>query len=183
MTDSQTFFGLNVVRQGATGKFVRERDIKNLPFYEFWRDSSVGSTSIKHPVSGNLIYLHDWEAFCRQFIKTGQHRYNETKPAKRTQSRPQTSSPATATLNAIQSLIIETDEVLEKRAEQRRKMMLVLRTQKNVRTQEMVTHFQYLEEQLELANDAWSSAEDLYIDNALSVLINARFVHNQSKQR
>lgn len=65
-----TFFGLPVL----DGKLVREADIAKLPFYDFWRESALGSTQ---PIidGQSYVYLHDWEAFCRLFIKTGRHRY------------------------------------------------------------------------------------------------------------
>lgn len=65
-----TFFGLSVFEGGL----VRESDIAELPFYDFWRESARGSTQ---PIfdDESYVYLHDWEAFCRLFIKTGKHRY------------------------------------------------------------------------------------------------------------
>ena len=47
----------------------------SIPFYEFWRKSSLGSTFTSDPETGeDLIYLHDWERFSRLFIETGRHR-------------------------------------------------------------------------------------------------------------
>lgn len=64
-----TYFGLTVFKEG-----VKESDIKRLPFYEFWEESARGSTCMK--VDNEIyIYLHDWENFCKQFIKYGTHRY------------------------------------------------------------------------------------------------------------
>lgn len=65
-----SFFGLLVFE----GKLIRESDIAKLPFYDFWRESARGSTL---PIfdDESYVYLHDWEAFCRLFIKTGKHRY------------------------------------------------------------------------------------------------------------
>ena len=65
-----TFFGVPVLE----GKLIRESDIAKLPFYDFWRESARGSTL---PIfdDESYVYLHDWEAFCRLFIKTGRHRY------------------------------------------------------------------------------------------------------------
>lgn len=65
-----SFFGLPVFE----GRLIRESDIAKLPFYDFWRESARGSTQ---PIFDDetYVYLHDWEAFCRLFIKTGKHRY------------------------------------------------------------------------------------------------------------
>ena len=65
-----SFFGMPVFE----GKLIRESDIAKLPFYDFWRESARGSTQ---PIldDESYVYLHDWEAFCRLFIKTGRHRY------------------------------------------------------------------------------------------------------------
>lgn len=72
MTRTTTYFGLEIV----DGKLVREADIMRLPFGEFWRESSVGSTTIGKPDSdAHFVYLHDWERFARLFISTGRHRY------------------------------------------------------------------------------------------------------------
>lgn len=71
MAEKTTYFGLSVV----DGKYVRGSDIKKLPFYEFWRKSSIGSTYTSDPETGeDLIYLRDWERFSRLFIETGRHR-------------------------------------------------------------------------------------------------------------
>lgn len=71
MANKTTYFGLPVVE----GKYVRGSDIKKLPFYEFWRKSSIGSTYTSDPETGeDLIYLDDWERFSRLFIETGRHR-------------------------------------------------------------------------------------------------------------
>lgn len=72
MTRKTTYFGLEVV----DGKYVREADILKLPFGEFWRKSSIGSTATTDANTGeHFIYLHDWERFSEMFIKTGRHRY------------------------------------------------------------------------------------------------------------
>ena len=70
----KTFFGLEVVCHGETS-FVRADDVLKLPFYEFWIESMAGSTM--QEVNGvDLVYLHDWESFAREFIATGKHRYS-----------------------------------------------------------------------------------------------------------
>ena len=69
--DKKTYFGLDVYNAG-----VKKSDIEKLPFYDFWNDSAVGSTCaiIDDEI---YVYLHDWENFCRSFIKHGTHRYQE----------------------------------------------------------------------------------------------------------
>ena len=57
-------------------KLVRLSDIEALPFADFWRESSSGSTMLVDSRTGEpFVYLHDWEAFAELFIKTGKHRY------------------------------------------------------------------------------------------------------------
>ena len=52
---------------------VMERHIAELPFYLFWRDSSIGSA--QNLIDGQAaVFLHDWNAFCRLFVRTGRHR-------------------------------------------------------------------------------------------------------------
>lgn len=69
-TTGTTYFGLKIYDE----KFVREEDVKQLPFYDFWAKSAQNSTCVVHE-DQRLIYLHDWGRFCEQFIKTGKHRY------------------------------------------------------------------------------------------------------------
>jgi len=69
-----TFFGLKVYTIDNQD-YIREEDIKKLPFYEFWKESAKGSTYIIDEKLGNLIFLYDWESFSKEFIKTGKHRY------------------------------------------------------------------------------------------------------------
>ena len=67
----RTYFGLEIV----TEKLIRKSDIAALPFASFWDESSVGSAFLVDDKTGmEYIYLHDWEAFARLFIQTGQHR-------------------------------------------------------------------------------------------------------------
>lgn len=68
-----TYFGLKVYQE----HFVKEEEIKQLPFYAFWKESHQGSTIIIDPILGELIYLSDWNCFCNRFIKTGTHRYQK----------------------------------------------------------------------------------------------------------
>lgn len=75
------YFGVKPVKYKFTGYegtinfvwVIREIDIEQLPFYDFWKETSRGSTC--YPDEQNhgktLIYLHDWERFCRIFIATG----------------------------------------------------------------------------------------------------------------
>lgn len=68
-------FGVPVMRPAGQGdsSVVKERHIAELPFYSFWRDSSIGSA--KSLIDGQAaVFLHDWIAFCRLFIRTGKHR-------------------------------------------------------------------------------------------------------------
>lgn len=77
----KTYFGLDVIRE----KFVRQCDIEALPFADFWRDSAMGSGIIGDPDTGEfLVWLHDWENFCRLFIETGKHRYSPQQSAEGT---------------------------------------------------------------------------------------------------
>ena len=65
----KTFFGLKIYKHG-----VKENDIKKLPFYAYWEDSSVGSTCAVHE-GETYVYIHDWERFCYSFILHGKHRF------------------------------------------------------------------------------------------------------------
>jgi len=70
----RTFFGLHILSV-EQALFVRGAEIRLLPFYEFWIESMAGSTM--QEVNGvDLVYLHDWESFAREFIATGKHRYS-----------------------------------------------------------------------------------------------------------
>ena len=68
-------FGVPVMRSAGRGDcpVVMERHIAELPFYPFWRDSSIGSA--QSLIDGQAaVFLHDWNAFCRRFVRTGRHR-------------------------------------------------------------------------------------------------------------
>ena len=68
-------FGVPVMRPAGRGDcpVVMERHIAELPFYPFWRDSSIGSA--QSLIDGQAaVFLHDWNAFCRLFVRTGKHR-------------------------------------------------------------------------------------------------------------
>nr|WP_283140286.1 hypothetical protein [Neisseria elongata] len=68
-------FGVPVMRPAGQGDypFVMEHHIAELPFYSFWRDSSIGSA--QSLIDGQAaVFLHDWNAFCRRFVRTGKHR-------------------------------------------------------------------------------------------------------------
>ena len=68
-------FGVPVMRPAGRGDcpVVMERHIAELPFYSFWRDSSIGSA--QSLIDGQTaVFLHDWNAFCRLFVRTGRHR-------------------------------------------------------------------------------------------------------------
>lgn len=73
-----TYFGIEV-HNGC----VYNSDIEKLPFYEFWKESSIGSTcqvikNEKDEITDTKIYLQDWEAFCTLFIQTGKHRFSKS---------------------------------------------------------------------------------------------------------
>ena len=68
-------FGVPVMRPAGQGDcpVVMEHHIAELPFYPFWRDSSIGSA--QSLIDGQAaVFLHDWNAFCRLFVRTGKHR-------------------------------------------------------------------------------------------------------------
>ena len=68
-------FGVPVMRPVGQGDcpVVMEHHIAELPFYPFWRDSSIGSA--QSLIDGQAaVFLHDWNAFCRRFVRTGKHR-------------------------------------------------------------------------------------------------------------
>ena len=68
-------FGVPVMRPAGQGDYpvVMEHHIAALPFYPFWRDSSIGSA--QSLIDGQAaVFLHDWNAFCRLFVRTGRHR-------------------------------------------------------------------------------------------------------------
>ena len=68
-------FGVPVMRPVGQRDFpvVMEHHIAALPFYPFWRDSSIGSA--QSLIDGQAaVFLHDWNAFCRRFVRTGKHR-------------------------------------------------------------------------------------------------------------
>ena len=65
-------FGVPVMRPAGQGDcpVVMERHIAELPFYPFWRDSSIGSA--QSLIDGQAaVFLHDWNAVCRWFVRTG----------------------------------------------------------------------------------------------------------------
>ena len=69
---NKTYFGLKIHQDNL----IKESDIKNLPFYEFWLESAKGSTCAI--IDGEeYIYLSDWESFANLFIKTGKHRFQK----------------------------------------------------------------------------------------------------------
>lgn len=68
-------FGVPVMRPAGQSDcpVVMEHHIAELPFYPFWRDSSIGSA--QSLIDGQAaVFLHDWNAFCRRFVRTGKHR-------------------------------------------------------------------------------------------------------------
>ena len=71
-TKNRTFFGLEIYQ----GNLVKENDIKKLPFYDFWYESSKGSTYAIID-DEEYVYLSDFESFSKLFIKTGKHRFQK----------------------------------------------------------------------------------------------------------
>ena len=70
----KSYFGISVV-EIYNMQCVPRQEIERLPFYAFWLESARGSTMLIHPETDEkLVYLHDWEAFCSLFIRTGKHR-------------------------------------------------------------------------------------------------------------
>lgn len=67
-----TYFGLVII----DSKYVLEEDIKKLPFYDFWKESSIGSGMIFHDAKV-CVHLSDWESFSVFFIKSGKHRLSK----------------------------------------------------------------------------------------------------------
>jgi HKD family nuclease len=57
-------------------KLIKIDDIKKLPFYDLWYESSKGSTQ---PLIDNeeYVYLSDFESFSKLFIETGKHRFQK----------------------------------------------------------------------------------------------------------
>ncbi|MGJ0341939.1 hypothetical protein NG769_05690 [Aliarcobacter cryaerophilus] len=71
---NKTYFGLEIYQDNL----IKEKDIKELPFYEFWKDSIKGST--QPVIEGEIyVYLYDFESFSKLFIEeTGSHRFQKT---------------------------------------------------------------------------------------------------------
>ena len=69
---NKTYFGLEIYQENL----IKVNDIKKLPFYDFWLDSSKGSTQ---PLIDNeeYVYLSDFENFSKLFIETGKHRFQK----------------------------------------------------------------------------------------------------------
>jgi hypothetical protein len=71
-TKNKTYFGLKIHQD----KLIKIDDIKKLPFYDLWYESSKGSTQ---PLIDNeeYVYLSDFESFSKLFIETGKHRFQK----------------------------------------------------------------------------------------------------------
>ena len=69
---NKTYFGLKIHQD----KLIKIDDIKKLPFYDLWYESSKGSTQ---PLIDNeeYVYLSDFESFSKLFIETGKHRFQK----------------------------------------------------------------------------------------------------------
>jgi serine/threonine protein phosphatase 1 len=57
--ENKTYFGITIFENNL----VKEDDIKNLPFYDFFNESMKGSTYLVRDGKG-YIYLTDFEQFC-----------------------------------------------------------------------------------------------------------------------
>ena len=68
----KTYYDLKIYDNG-TMRGVLQDDIEALPFFDYWQKMSLGSTQgIYIDESGKehrLVYLHDWEKFCRLFAR------------------------------------------------------------------------------------------------------------------
>ena len=71
-TKNKTYFGLKIHQD----KLIKIDDIKKLPFYDFWYESSKGSTYAIID-DEEYVYLSDFESFSKLFIKTGKHRFQK----------------------------------------------------------------------------------------------------------
>ncbi|MCT7512573.1 hypothetical protein [Aliarcobacter cryaerophilus] len=69
---NKTFFGLEIHQD----KLIKIDDIKKLPFYDFWLESSKGST---YAIIDNeeYAYLNDFENFSKLFIEIGKNRFEK----------------------------------------------------------------------------------------------------------
>ena len=67
---NKTYFGIDIYENNL----LKEDDIKDLPFYDFFNESMQGSTYLVKE-GNSYIYLADWESFCKLFIKTCKHRF------------------------------------------------------------------------------------------------------------
>ena len=67
-----TYYDLKIYDNGMM-RGVLQDDIEALPFFGYWQKMSLGSTQgIYMDESGKehrLVYLHDWEKFCRLFAR------------------------------------------------------------------------------------------------------------------
>ncbi len=69
-----SYFDLDVYELYGYGKCVRMEDIKELPFYDIWFESAMGSTMGVSEEYGSMVYLHDWVNFSRGYITHGEVR-------------------------------------------------------------------------------------------------------------
>ncbi|MFY9101070.1 hypothetical protein OZY48_08500 [Aliarcobacter cryaerophilus] len=69
---NKTYFGLEIHQD----KLIKIDDIKKLPFYDFWYESSKGSTYATID-NEEYVYLGDFESFSKLFIETGKHRFQK----------------------------------------------------------------------------------------------------------
>lgn len=67
-----TYFDLDVYEVYGCGKCVRMEDIKELPFYDIWFESAMGSTMGISEEYGSMVYLYDWVNFSKDYIANGE---------------------------------------------------------------------------------------------------------------
>ena len=68
----RTYYDLKIY-DNSMMRGVLQEDIEALPFFDYWQKMSLGSTQgIYIDESGKerrLVYLYDWEKFCRLFAR------------------------------------------------------------------------------------------------------------------
>ena len=67
-----TYYDLKIYDNG-TMRGVLQDDIEALPFFGYWQKMSLCSTQgiyiDEHGTEHRLVYLRDWEKFCRLFAR------------------------------------------------------------------------------------------------------------------
>ena len=67
-----TYYDLKIYDNGMM-RGVLQDDIEALPFFDYWQKMSLCSTQgiyiDENGKEHRLVYLHDWEKFCRLFAR------------------------------------------------------------------------------------------------------------------